>query len=173
MFILIFGIILSIFSMLFVTVCNALLYRKAGYKGWEAIVPFYNTWCMLKLIGLPAWHSVIIFLSPFLFFIPVAGGLFGVAYMFYMLCLSWMFYKTYGVSMPMFILSIFFSIIVLPIIAFSNKYDYQGPLYEAKETKLDVVIFCVPVITGGIAGVATMVPLLVGLLQQIYLWFMW
>lgn len=42
------------------------MFRKAGMEGWKALVPFYNTWCMIEKMELPKmWF--------FLQFIPIAG----------------------------------------------------------------------------------------------------
>ena len=38
------------------------LYQKMGYKGWEAFVPFYNYYIILKEIGEPKWWIVFTYL---------------------------------------------------------------------------------------------------------------
>ncbi|HUC90264.1 MAG TPA: DUF5684 domain-containing protein [Patescibacteria group bacterium] len=38
------------------------IFRKAGYAGWKAFVPFYNTYIMCKIAGLPAWYIVLLFI---------------------------------------------------------------------------------------------------------------
>jgi len=42
------------------------MFVKAGRPGWEAIVPIYNLYVMLKIAGRPGWWLI-------LFFIPLAG----------------------------------------------------------------------------------------------------
>jgi hypothetical protein len=42
------------------------VFTKAGQPGWAAIVPFYNTYVLLKVVGRPGWWLV-------LFFIPIAN----------------------------------------------------------------------------------------------------
>ena len=42
------------------------MFKKAGMEGWKALVPFYNTWCMVEKMGLKKYWF-------FLQFIPVAG----------------------------------------------------------------------------------------------------
>ena len=32
------------------------LYKKAGYKGWESIIPFYNNWILIKIAELNEWY---------------------------------------------------------------------------------------------------------------------
>ncbi len=40
------------------------LYQKAGRKSWEAAIPIYNAWVLMKIINRPWWWV-------FLFFIPI------------------------------------------------------------------------------------------------------
>lgn len=47
------------------------LFEKAGRKGWEAIIPFYNIYVIIKLSGRPAWWII-------LFFIPVINVIMGI-----------------------------------------------------------------------------------------------
>ncbi|HQW93694.1 MAG TPA: signal peptidase I [Ferruginibacter sp.] len=42
------------------------MFKKAGIEGWKALVPFYNTWCMVEKMELKKYWF-------FLQFIPVAG----------------------------------------------------------------------------------------------------
>jgi hypothetical protein len=39
---------------------------KAGEAGWKGIIPFYNIWVLMEIIGRPGWWLI-------LFFIPVVG----------------------------------------------------------------------------------------------------
>ena len=43
-------------------------YEKAGYKGWQAFVPFYNTVIFLRIIERPWWWV-------FLLYLPVIGNI--------------------------------------------------------------------------------------------------
>lgn len=42
------------------------MFKKAGIEGWKALVPFYNTWCMVEKMNLKRYWF-------FLQFIPIAG----------------------------------------------------------------------------------------------------
>ena len=42
------------------------VFIKAGQKGWAALIPFYNLYILLKIIGRPGWWIL-------LFFIPLVG----------------------------------------------------------------------------------------------------
>src|ERR1051326_7483707 len=41
------------------------LFEKAGYKGWQALVPFYNYIIWLRIIEKPNWWLVFLFI-PFI-----------------------------------------------------------------------------------------------------------
>jgi signal peptidase I len=48
------------------------LYQKAGRKAWEAIVPIYNAYVLLKIIQRPVWWIVILFIPIVnVIFLPV------------------------------------------------------------------------------------------------------
>ena len=42
------------------------VFEKAGQKGWKAIIPIYNFWVLLEIVGRPQWWII-------LFFIPIVN----------------------------------------------------------------------------------------------------
>ena len=46
-------------------------FAKAGHPGWAAIIPIYNVWILLKIVGRPGWWLL-------LFFIPLVNFVVGV-----------------------------------------------------------------------------------------------
>jgi hypothetical protein len=48
--------------------CGWKLFTKAGQPGWAAIIPIYNFFVLLKIIGKPAWWFILM-LIPFVNFI--------------------------------------------------------------------------------------------------------
>lgn len=36
------------------------VFKKAGKKGWEAIIPYYNTWTLIEISGCKWWYFLII-----------------------------------------------------------------------------------------------------------------
>jgi signal peptidase I len=52
-----------------------MMFKKAGRKGWEALIPYYSDYVMLKLCGRPTWWLVWLF-------IPLAGTIVGVGILF-------------------------------------------------------------------------------------------
>ena len=51
--------ILVIASLVLYIVCLYKLFKKAGKKGWEAIIPYYNTWVLIEIAGLNWWYFLI------------------------------------------------------------------------------------------------------------------
>jgi Na+/proline symporter len=38
------------------------VFTKAGKPGWAAIIPFYNAYTLLKVVGRPGWWLVLLFI---------------------------------------------------------------------------------------------------------------
>ena len=87
------------------------IYKKAGKPGWAAIVPVYNIIVLLEIAELPLWYIV-------LFFIPFANiyALFKIY-----IELAHKFGKSTGFGVA----TVFFSIVCLPILAFSKTAEYK------------------------------------------------
>ena len=89
------------------------LYQKADRKGWEALIPFYNVYIMLKLTGRPTWWLV-------WFFIPVVNVIAGIA-----LLLD--FVKCYGkFGFWEHAATIVFPFIAFPVWGFDKNVKYLG-----------------------------------------------
>ena len=57
---------MTLFALAVAVVCIAAFWKvftKAGQPGWAAIIPIYNVYIMLKIVGRPAWW-LILFLIP-------------------------------------------------------------------------------------------------------------
>lgn len=92
-------------------IANWKIFTKAGKPGWAAIVPFYNFYILLQIVGLPIW--TIIF-----FFIPFTAP-------FIMLLVYWNLAKVFGKSSGFGIGLMFLAPIFLLILAF-DKSTYIG-----------------------------------------------
>lgn len=55
-----FGIIFLAFCAFFVAT-NWVIFTKAGEPGWKALVPFYNTYILIKISGKPGYWFALIF----------------------------------------------------------------------------------------------------------------
>lgn len=88
------------------------IYKKAGYEGWECIIPIYNHLVLLKIVGKPWWWLL-------LMFIPIVNFVF-LIWMYNMLSKS--FGKDEGFTVGLLLLGFIF----IPILGFGNAI-YQGP----------------------------------------------
>ena len=87
------------------------IFKKVGKPGWASIVPIYNMIVLLEITELPLWYIV-------LFFIPFANiyALFKIY-----IELAHKFGKSTGFGVA----TVFFSIVCLPILAFSKTAEYK------------------------------------------------
>jgi len=88
------------------------VFKKAGQPGWACIVPIYNTYVLVKIVGKPGWWLLLL-LVPFvniIFAIWVTN------------LLSKSFGKDEGFTLGL----IFLPFIFLPILGFGGA-RYQGP----------------------------------------------
>ena len=87
------------------------IFTKAGKPGWAVLIPIYNIIVFLDIVGRPIWW-IILFLIPLVNFV-----------VFIILLID--FAKSFGKGAGWAILTIFFGIITLPILAFGSA-TYQG-----------------------------------------------
>lgn len=105
-------VLIPVFICLFFNICNILIYRKAGYSGWEPFIPIYNVVCKLNMIGM---HPALVLVT----YLPVIGWIFSLVILFKLV-------KSFDMSIGMFLLILFVPIIGYPIWALSNRYQYEG-----------------------------------------------
>jgi hypothetical protein len=88
------------------------IFTKAGKPGWACLIPFYNIYVLLQIVGRPGWWLV-------LYFIPLVNIVITIIVY---VDLS----KSFGLS-PWFALGLLFlPIIFLPILGFGSA-RYLGP----------------------------------------------
>lgn len=86
------------------------IFKKAGKNGWEAIVPVYNIIVLLEISEIPVWQ-IVFYIIPF-------------ANIYIMFKQYIELSKKFGKSTGFGVLTVFFPIICLPILAFGNaKYE--------------------------------------------------
>ena len=88
------------------------IFEKAGQPGWAAIVPIYNLYVLLKIVGKPGWWII-------LFLIPIVNYVF-IIWTYNMLSKS--FGKEEGFTAGLVLLGIVF----FPILGFGDA-RYIGP----------------------------------------------
>ncbi len=89
------------------------IYEKAGQPGWACIIPIYNVFILLKIIGKPWWWLL-------MFLIPIVNLIFAI-WMLNLLA------KSFGRSEGFTIGLLFLPFIFYPILGF-GKDEYQGPI---------------------------------------------
>ncbi|HMO62378.1 MAG TPA: DUF5684 domain-containing protein [Ferruginibacter sp.] len=88
------------------------IFTKAGQEGWKAVIPIYNAYILLKIVGKPGWWLL-------LFIIPIVNYVF-IIWTYNMLSKS--FGKDEGFTVGLVLLGIVF----FPILGFGSAV-YQGP----------------------------------------------
>jgi hypothetical protein len=107
----IFFILYFIFIVVMVTALWK-IFKKAGRPGWAAIIPFYNTYILIDIVGRPVWWL-------FLLFIPLVN-LVVIALLYFDLA------KSFGRSSGFGLGLIFLAPIFIPILGFGSS-TYVGP----------------------------------------------
>lgn len=98
------------------------VYRKAGKKGWESIIPIYNYIVLLRITHLPMWYLI-------LFLVPIVNI---VIMVFIYIELA----KKFGESEVFGIGLTFLNPIFMGMLAFNKNYVYHGvetrPIYNSE-----------------------------------------
>jgi len=118
-------VIILIFGALAVLqiVANWRIYEKAGQPGWAVLIPFYNFYVLLKIVGKPGWWLI-------WYFIPIAN----------LVVVIWttnLLSKSFGKDVGFTLGLIFLSFIFYPILGFGNA-EYQGAAGKPKVTEINV-----------------------------------
>ena len=91
---------------------NWKLFTKANKPGWACLIPIYNIFVFIQIIGRPVWWIV-------LFFIPLVNFIVAV-----IMCIDLA--KSFGKDTLYGIGILFLSFIFMPMLAFGSA-TYQGP----------------------------------------------
>ena len=111
----IFGLIIVVIYIAILVLIFAGMWKmfvKAGQPGWAAIIPFYNAYILLKIVGRPVWW-LILMLIPIVSIIVWIVLVMDIA-------------KSFGRGMGTAIGLFFLSFIFIPILGFGDA-EYQGP----------------------------------------------
>jgi len=88
------------------------VFVKAGQPGWAAIIPIYNCYILLKIVGRPAWWLILLFIPLVNFVIAILLAI----------DLAKSFGKSTGFAIGLLLLGFIF----YPILGFGDA-TYQGP----------------------------------------------
>ncbi len=108
------GILIIVYIAVIVFEIAALwqVFVKASKPGWAAIIPFYNYYTMLKVVGRPGWWLI-------LYFIPIVNI---VIFIIVAIDLAKSFSKSTGFAVGLILLAFIF----IPILGFGPS-SYAGP----------------------------------------------
>lgn len=104
---------ISLFIAVVYIVAQWKIYEKAGQKGWAALIPFYNIYILLKIVGKPGWWLILIIFVPFVNIILA-------------IWMTNLLSKSFGKDILFTIGLLFFGIIFYPILGFGDA-KYIGP----------------------------------------------
>jgi hypothetical protein len=88
------------------------IYEKAGQPGWAVIIPFYNLYILLKIVGKPGWWIL-------LYFIPLVNIVIAIM-------VTHRLSKSFGHDVGFTLGLIFLGFIFYPILGFGES-RYLGP----------------------------------------------
>ena len=105
------------------------LFKKAGKQGWEAIVPYYNTYVLIEIAGLNWWYFLIAMAGPILTII----GLDSLGWIATLASYAVNFFIFWNLAKKMHknlvstaILGTLFSGIMIPVLGLSKDYQYDS-----------------------------------------------
>lgn len=113
----IFGLfVLAVLVMMIVAMWK--LFTKAGRPGWAALIPFYSTIVMLRIIGRPWWLIFVLMIPLVQVYVSIIMAIDTA--------------KAYGKDAVFGILNIFVPVISYPMLAFDRSVKYVGPVAAGK-----------------------------------------
>lgn len=107
------------------------LFKKAGKQGWEAIIPFYNTYVLVEISGLNWWYFLIAISGTILGMLKI-NGLDYVANIATLVTRFFIFWnigkKMKQNHVPIAILGTLFAPIVAMVLGLSNSYQFDNTI---------------------------------------------
>ncbi len=94
------------------------IYEKAGQPGWAVLIPFYNFYVLLKIVGKPGWWLLWLFVPIANFIVPI--------------WVTNLLSKSFGKDVGFTLGLLFLGFIFYPILGFGNA-EYRGPAGAAKQ----------------------------------------
>ena len=125
------GLILGMMSILFIPFLAIIvvyfiglwkLLNKCGYNGWEALIPFYNSWILIKISGLNTWYYFILIANTICSILEL-NALTGIASLASLVASFFVYYnicKKFHKDLFFAVLTAIFPIIMLPILGFGK-----------------------------------------------------
>lgn len=101
------------------------IFKKAGMKGWESLIPYYNNWVLFKIAGLNWWWFLFLF-APIVLGVIGLGWIGSLATIFATFNCYYNLSKKFNKDTGFAILLTLFTPICAPILGFSKNYVYNA-----------------------------------------------
>ncbi len=133
-FFLLFFVIFMIAIIVVEVIASWKFFQKCGKNGWEAIIPIYNSWIKVELAGLNWWWFLFLIFS---FLVSVSGNdsykvFVGIVPLFGNFVCNYNLSKKFHQDTGFTILMTLFPWVMIPIMAFSEKYQYDNSVIVSK-----------------------------------------
>ena len=104
------------------------VFQKNGRAGWEAIIPFYNSWVLVEISGLAWWWFLIINAGLIAFILDIKDltSLAGLVTLFGNFCCFYNLSKKLHKDVGFTVLTTLFPFIMIPVIGFSSQYQFDN-----------------------------------------------
>ncbi len=146
-FLIVLAIVIAI--LVIIVISNWKILTKANEEGWKSLIPFYNKWTLCEVVGLsPYWViELLVVQALYLFIDQVLEGSFIVTSLSWLVSLNSLYFnvvyslslaKSFGKDKSFGILTVFFPVITLPMLAF-GKSEYVGKNGE-KDPVMDFIL---------------------------------
>ena len=124
----IFLLLIGLAVIVFQLICTWKVYKKAGKAGWEAIVPFYNTWVLNEIAGLNWWWFLISISGVIVAALSIPGlsQLASLASLFANINMSYNLCKKFKKDGGFFVLLALIPVVGYAILAFDQKVVYDS-----------------------------------------------
>lgn len=134
--------ILVIAIVVFEIVARWKVFKKAGKEGWEALIPYYNSWVQYEISGYPGWLGLLGLATIVVGFIPFGSSLLAIGILVLQIMAGISLAKKFNKSEGFGVLIALLPIVGLAILAFGNdEYDSsKGNQLDKPATKAKV--FC-------------------------------
>ena len=133
-FFLLFFAVLIIAIVVIEIIASCKFFQKCGKNGWEAIIPIYNSWIKVEIAGLNWWWFLFLIFS---FLVSVGDNdsykvFVGIVPLFGNFVCNYNLAKKFHQDTGFAILMTLFSWVMIPIMAFSEKYQYDRSVIVSK-----------------------------------------
>ena len=111
---------------IFYLVALAKLFKKADRPGWAAIVPYYNVYTILDIVGFK-WYYVFVYVAAsVLSSVPAIGGILSIALFLFNIVVSIKLAKAFGKDTGYGVGIALLGIVFIPMLAFNKDVKYVG-----------------------------------------------